>query len=147
MANDRVERITELIDRLIRQDEMHEMFLDASPWGILVVDKTFHVVYMNRRLEHMTGYTLNEMLGESMHTLLPPEDHKAHRAREKAYVKAPHSRTGNHGLKPRLLHKNGGIINVEISISPTKVHGQTMFFASIRPLETLFHTVEGKVIE
>lgn len=141
----RIDRVAELVDKLIAQSETYETFLNASPWGILVVDKTFHIVFMNKQMELMCGYTLNEAMGQYMHLLLPPEDHKAHAKREAEYVIKPHGRTGNHGLRPRLLHKNGAIIDVEVSISPSKIEGKTFFFASVRPLDTLFHTVEGKV--
>lgn len=93
----------------------------------------------------MTGYSLNDMVGQSMHILLPEEDRAKHVPHEKTYIKNPHARSGNHGLRPRLKHKNGTIVDVEISLAPSKVHGKTFYFASIRPIETLFDTVEGKV--
>lgn len=139
----RVDRISELIEEVLKREEEYQVFLDASPWGILVVDQTFHIVYMNSTLERMSGYRLSEIVGEHLRILLPAEDHKAHAKREAEYVKHPVSRTGNHGLKPRLLKKDGSILAVEVSISPTSVHGRRLFFASIRPLETLFDTVDG----
>ena len=133
----------ELIDR----EERYEIFLDASPWGILVSDKTFRIVYANKTLQLMSGYSLNEMLGEHIQKLMPRSDRKVHTVHEKKYIKSPHQRQGNHGLHPKILSKYGIEIPVEISLSPTKVQGQTYFFASIRPLESLFNTVEGKEID
>lgn len=144
MPSNRVERVNELVERLIAQDEMYESFLNNSPWGLLVVDKTFHIVYINKTLERMCGYSLDELRGEHLHKLLPKEDRRAHTHYEKAYVKNPHGREGNHGLKPRILHSDGHLVPVEISLAPMKVGGQTFFAASIRHLKSLFNTVEGE---
>jgi PAS domain S-box-containing protein len=139
--SDRFDRVSEKIEMLLQREEAYETFLNASPWGILVVDKTFHIVYANKKLEVMSGYTLNELIGKHLHILMPKEDVPAHIKHEKAYVKNPHSRTGNHGLEPRLRHKNGTVDMIEISISPTEVHGERYFFASIRLMETLYDSV------
>lgn len=137
----RVDRVSDMIEELIRREERYEVFLNASPWGILVVDQTFHIVYINRTLERMSGYSVSELVGQHMHVLLPKEDRKVHRQHEKRYVKEPYDRQGNHGLKPRLLCKDGDIKDVEISISPTRIEGKAFFFASIRPMETIFNTI------
>lgn len=142
-AGDRFDRITERIEEMLEREERLEIFLDASPWGILVVDKTFHIAFINKTLERMTGYQAAELMGEHLHMIMPKDDVSVHIKHEKDFIKNPRVRTGNHGLKPRILRKDKGLISVEISISPTKVHGQQYFFASIRPLETLFNTVEG----
>lgn len=139
--SDRFDRISEKIELMLQREEAYETFLNASPWGILVVDKTFHIVYVNKKMEVMCGYTLDELIGKHLHILMPPDDAAKHVKHEKNYIKAPHSRTGNHGLEPKIKHKNGRIEMVEISISPTEIQGEKFFFASIRHMETLFDTV------
>lgn len=141
--SNRVDRIEEMIDELIESEQKYETFLNSSPWGILVVDQTFHIVFANKRLELMSGYSVKEMRGQHLHMLMPKEDRKVHVKHEKEYVKNPHERQGNHGLKPRILHRDGHIIPVEISLSPTKIDGKTFFFASIRSITSLFNTVDG----
>lgn len=143
--SNRVDRVTDMIEELIDREEQYDAFLAASPWGILVVDITFHIVYANKRLLDMTGYSFRELIGQHLHMIMPKEDRKMHVKHEKEYIKQPHHRTGNHGLRPRVLRKDGTVFDVEISISPTVVRGRKMFFASVRELDTLFHTVEGKV--
>lgn len=134
-----------MIEELIDREEQFDAFLNAPPWGILVVDVTFHIVYANKKLCEISRYEKADLIGQHVQFLIPKEDRKKHTKHEKAYVKNPHNRTGNHGLKPRILRKDGSLVDVEISISPTRVHGQRMFFASIREIDTLFNTVEGVV--
>jgi PAS domain S-box-containing protein len=141
---DRTERVLELIDELMLRDEKLEGFLDASPWGILVVDKTFQIVYINKRLSEMSGYKLTELIGRDIKHLMPPEDAKKHKKHENAFIKAPHEREGNHGLHPRLLCKDGSLLDVEISLGVSQVQSRTFYFASIRRLNSLFNTVDGK---
>lgn len=142
---DRLERIQRLTDRLISANETYESYLNASPWGILVVDKNFKILFMNERLEELSGYTLKELSGKHLHSLMPKSVHKIHRVHEQEFSENPRARTGNHGLHPRVLHKNGEQIDVEISLSPAVVHEEVVYFASIRRLETLFDTIEGKI--
>jgi PAS domain S-box-containing protein len=139
--SDRLNRIDELLDRIGEQEERYQAFLDASPWGILVVDKTFHIVYMNKTLERMSGQSHHELRGQHLHALIPQEDRQVHTQREKEYIAHPAVREGNHGFRPRLLHKDGHVIPVEISLAPTKVQGKTYYFASIRHLSSLLNTV------
>lgn len=143
--SNRADRVLDMMDELIDREETYAAFLDASPWGILVVDITFHIVYANDTFQKMSGYTMKELVGNHLHMLMPKEVRKKHVQHEKAYVKAPRARAGNHGLEPRVMTKDKQLLDVEISIAPTRVRGQQMFFASIRPLETLFDTIEGKV--
>jgi PAS domain S-box-containing protein len=141
---DRVDRISELMDRVLEQEEKYESFLNASPWGILVTDKTFRIVYINRTLERMTGYSINELMGKHIKVLMEKSVAKTHAKHEQEYVKNIRAREGNHGRHPKILSKSGTLIPVEISFAPTKVQGQTFFFASIRDIESLFNTLDGQ---
>jgi PAS domain S-box-containing protein len=145
--SNRVDRVSDMIDELLDREERYEVFLNASPWGILVVDQTFHIVYINKTLERMSGYSISELIGEHVHKLMPKPIRKAHVKHEKEYVKNPVERIGNHGFKPMLLTKSGHETPVEISLSPTRIQGKAFFFASIRELQSLFNTVEGEEID
>src|SRR6476620_11625108 len=105
--SNRVDRVSEMIEELIDRNERYEIFLDCSPWGIIVVDQTFHIVYINKTFERMSGYAMHELHGRHLHILLPKDDAKKHTAHEKDYIKNPTNRLGNHGLDPKLLCKNG----------------------------------------
>lgn len=142
-SSDRFDRITERIEAIMQREETLEIFLDASPWGILVVDQTFHIAFINKTLERMSGYRSSELIGRHLHDLMPEADRSKHIEHEKKYIKKPHARQGNHGLKPRILRHDGTTLDVEISLSPTTIHGQKYFFASIRTLDSLFNTVDG----
>lgn len=142
--SNRLDRVSEMIEELIEKEERYEIFLNASPFGIMVVDQTFHIVFVNKATEKLSGYSASELLGEHMHILMPESDRKGHVKHEIEYLKRPFilDRIGNHGARPRLLHKNGEEIPVELSLAPVNLDGKKLFYASIRLLETLYNTVE-----
>lgn len=139
--SDRLDRVNQMIEELMDREQKYQIFLDASPWGILVVDQTFHIVFINKTFERMSGYSVGELVGQHLHVVMPKEDRKIHEKHEKTYVVNPVDRVGNHGLNPRILCKNGSIVDVEISLSPTRIEGKGFFFASIRYRESLYNTV------
>ena len=141
---DLFDKMNEQIDYLIKKEEALEKFLDASPWGMIAVNEKFEIRYVNTRFEKMSGYTSDELIGKSLHVLMPKADRKAHVAHEKEYIKAPHEREGNHGLKPLLLCKDGTLLRVEISLGVSEVEGKEYYFASLRRFDSLFNSVEGK---
>lgn len=143
--SDRVDRVSGMIEELIEREQRLEIFLNASPWGILVVDQTFHMVYVNGTFERLSGYSMSELLGKHMHYVMPEEHHRIHTEHERDYVKNPRDRHGNHGLRPMVKCKSGNVVDVEISLSPVRIDGKAFFFASVRELSTLFNTVEGEV--
>lgn len=144
---DRFDRVEELVDRIIENEERYRIFLDSSPWGILVVDQTFYIAYVNETFERMSGWKFSELAGRHLRTLLPKEHHKIHGKHEASFIKNPHHRIGNHGLRPQLLRKDGTLVDVEISLSPTRIHGQEFYFASVRTIDSLYNTLPANQID
>ncbi len=135
--SDRIERIARMMNAIIDREERYEAFLQASPWGILVVDTEYNIAFVNGRLLAMSGYKEEELLGKHMHILLPKRDRKVHKEHEVAYREDPHERHGSYPLDPRLLTKDGQEIPVEISLAPAPVRGKMHYFASLRRKDTL----------
>lgn len=137
MESNRFSRIEALIEKITEREHYYEAFLDASPWGILVVDESYRIVYINTAMEEISGYTLAEIDGEHLHILIPPETRKKHQEHEKEYSTNPRIRYGDHPFTPEVLMKSGGTCPVEISLAPAVVKGETYYFASVRPRSTL----------
>lgn len=136
-TQDRISRIESLIAQLAEREEYYEAFLNASPWGILVVDEAFRIVYINKTMENICGYTLEDIDGRHLHTLIPKDIRSVHSRHEEDYVMNPRVRYGDHPFRPQILHRDGSLVDVEISLAPSEVRGETYFFASIRPRNTL----------
>ncbi len=126
-----------MIDQLIESEARLSAFLDASPFGIMVVDQTFHIVYVNKATCLVSGYSAVELIGQHMYILMPKEQRKGHVKHEKAYLENPYilDRVGERNTRPRILHRDGSQIPVELSVAPVNFEGQKLFYASIRQLE------------
>lgn len=137
---DRMNRIEELLGQLSEREEYYEAFLDANPWGILVVDEAFRIVYINSSMEEICGYKLSEIDGSHLHKLIPKDVRAVHSFHEEDYLANPRVRYGDHPFRPQVLHKDGRLVDVEISLAPARVKGEMYFYASVRPRETLGDT-------
>lgn len=134
---ERASRIEQLMNKILERDEYYTAFLEAAPWGILVVDESFRIVYINKAMEELSGYELSDIEGEHLHLLIPPEDRKAHTEHEKDYHARPRVRMGDHPFKPNVWNSDGERVPVEISLAPAYVRGETFYYASIRHRSTL----------
>lgn len=132
----RADRVAEMIDILIEREEKYEIFLHASPFGIMVVDKTFHIVFVNKVVETLSGWKMSELLGKHMYILMPERTRVGHHVHEKQYLARPfvleRINDDENLPRPTILRKDGTEVPVELSVAPVEVQGQTLFYASVR---------------
>lgn len=131
------ERIESLIDQLAYQEDMFRSILNAMPWGVLVVDEDYYVVAISDRMEEICGYTNEELKDCHLHVIIPEKDRRTHKKHEKEYKKNPRIRLGDHPLEPQIKHKDGHLVEVEISLAPVDTVKGRLFIASIRERDTL----------
>ena len=104
--------------------------IDASPSGILVVDRDGKVVLVNRELERQFGYVREDLLGQSI-DLLVPEAGALHRAHHEALNRAPLTRATGDGHALFGRRKDGSLIPVEIGLSPLQMADRVHTLASV----------------
>lgn len=96
-----------------REEQLSSVFRIA-PTGIgVVADRVFRQV--NVRICEMTGYTEEELVGQSARILYPTEEDYAYVGREK-YKQISERGTGT--VETRWQHKNGHILDVLLSSTP-----------------------------
>jgi PAS domain S-box-containing protein len=117
---------------LLSSDEYQAIF-DASPDGLLVVDKEGVIRAANPRVEELFGWTADELRGRSVDVLVPPSVGPSHSAHRSRFVADPHNRPMGVGLDLRGLRKDGTTFPVEISLSPwTPEDGQMRIICTVR---------------
>jgi PAS domain S-box-containing protein len=52
-------------DKLLNEEKKFKMYFDKSPEGIFVIDDQGNILDLNPRVEEMTGYAKNELIGQS----------------------------------------------------------------------------------
>ena len=112
-------------EQLIEKDATFRAITAAAPNAILMMDGAGNITFWNPASERMLGWTSAEALGKNLHALLAPERYKD------AYLKALEAfrLTGEGGVLGKTrdmgaLRKDGSEIDVELSLSGVKLHGE-----------------------
>jgi PAS domain S-box-containing protein len=114
-------------------DLPYQHLLDAAPDGIIVCDHASTILLVNKQVEHMFGYTREELLGEKIDKLVPDAARARHQQHVNSFVSSPRLRPMGSGLELHGRHKDGREVPVEISLSPTRSSdGSMMITAGIR---------------
>jgi PAS domain S-box-containing protein len=106
--------------------------LETSPDAVIVVDAAGSILFANQQAEKLFEYPANQLLGQSIDTLVPEQLRGAHAIHRKHYADAPRPRPMGSGLTLLAQRRGGSEFPVEISLSPVTINGQTLFSANIR---------------
>lgn len=118
------------IQQLLKDSEIFQYTIfDAMPDAMLISDEQGVITQVNRQAERLLGYSVNELLGQSIDLLTPKRFRDAHPARRSQYAASPVVRSMGAGRAVMAQRKDGSEVDVEISLSPIQT-AQGMFFAS-----------------
>jgi PAS domain S-box-containing protein len=106
--------------------------LEAAPDAIVEVDQAGHIVLLNRVTETLFGYRREELLGQPVEVLVPPELHAHHLSYRHGYSAHPTTRPMGRGLHLEAQRKDGTRFPVEISLSPVPTEEGLRVLAIIR---------------
>lgn len=125
-----VSSVIDITDRL-RAEERFKAAVDAAPNGMLMIDSKRTIVMINKKIEEIFGYSRNELIGNSIETLVP-EDFKAHHPKfVESYVKKPEPRSMGIGRELFGRHKSGKLVPVEIGLQPIFNEGEVFVISSV----------------
>jgi len=108
--------------------------VDAAPDGIVVVDETGTVVFVNPMVEQMFEYDRDELVGSSVDRLVPIEAERAHASYRTSYIEHPRTRVMGSGLDLQGRTRAGKEFPVEISLSPITNGERTLVIAIVRDI-------------
>ncbi len=119
----------------IRAERRFRTLLEAAPDAILEMDERGRIVLVNAGAERLSGYSREELLGQSLELLVPDELRGSHvRHRERFFANEPTTRPMGTGLTLELQRKDGTRVPVEISLSPVAYEGDMRVTAIIRDI-------------
>ncbi len=105
--------------------------IEASPFGMLLVDEQGLIQLTNPNLQKLFGYTGDELLGQSMNLLLPERYRENHDKLRAGYIAEPSLRAMGLGRDLTGRHKNGTEIPIEIGLNPVETEKGTLTLAVI----------------
>lgn len=142
---------------LHESEERYRAMTDASPVGMFLIDAQGKNLYSNHAWCQITGYTINDALGDSWSKVIHPKDRdrvfpewEAHLANHTAF---------DHEL--RCLCKEGKVIWVRVQISPIRdgtslvghvgviedITGRKRAEDAVRHSEQMFHQIAENIHE
>jgi PAS domain S-box-containing protein len=101
-------------------EELFRLAVEASPSGMLMVDEAGRIVLVNTQVEHLFGYTRDELLGQSVEILVPQRLREHHLRDRKEFGGAPSARQMGKGRELWGQRKNGTEFPVEIGLNPIR---------------------------
>jgi PAS domain S-box-containing protein len=123
-------------DGAARADVVGELRLrglvDALPDGLVIADDEGRVVYANRRLADLSGYSPAEMRGQPIELLVPERMRALHTQHRDRFIAHPTARPMGAGLSIVLRRKDGSEFPADISLSPLDTPGTRVVLATIR---------------
>lgn len=119
VVRDVTERV-EYFQEIDRQKQFFESLVQTSPVAIVTLDTQQKVASCNPAFEHLFGYSLAEARGESIETLIVPEQ-LAEQGR--GFSNTVVGGGSVHAMTQR-KHKDGHLVDVELFAVPVVVSGQ-----------------------
>jgi PAS domain S-box-containing protein len=111
-----------------------QRLFDATPDTLLLTDGQGRIIRTNHRVEAALGYTCDELLGQSIETLIPERFRGLHRIHREAYYALAEMRPMGQGLDLRARRKDGSEFPVEIALSPVQSGGEMQVLAVVRDI-------------
>jgi PAS domain S-box-containing protein len=108
--------------------------LEAAPDAILEIDRSGRIILLNPAAERLFGYSRDELLGETLETLVPEPLRERHVARRTEYMQRPVSRAVTQGRELCARRKDGAEIPVEISLSPVRSESGDLVTCIVRDI-------------
>ena len=108
---------------------------DALPDGVLLCDARGRLIYANRSLAALTGYSVDELLDGTVETLVPEVQRSAHRTLRRRYQARPRERRmGSVARDFRVRRKDGSTFSADIALGPVTTASGTQVMAVVRDI-------------
>jgi two-component system, sensor histidine kinase len=106
--------------------------LDSAPDAMIIVDSLGIILFTNRQVSVLFGYSQDDIVGQSVEQLIPERFRGRHIGHRRQYAGNERVRPMGAGLELFGRRENGTEFPIEISLSPVEDLGRTLVAAAIR---------------
>src|SRR5882724_2621232 len=114
-----------------RAEEKFRIVLDAAPNAMIMVDSAGAISFANVPAGTVFGYSLDELIGRRIETLIPERFHDRHAGYRKGFISQPSSRAMGVGRDLFGRRKDGSEFPVEVGLSPIHTAEGLFVLASV----------------
>src|SRR6266516_2271310 len=107
-------------------EEKFQLVLDAAPNAMIMVDSAGVITFTNASATTVFGYSLSELIGRHIETLIPERFRDRHVGDRKGFLSEPSSRAMGAGRDLFGRRKDGSEFPVEVGLNPIHT-GQGLF--------------------
>jgi len=127
--------------QLARSEQRFQKVFEAVADGLIKIDQNSRIILANAEMEHLFGYSRNELLGMSVHQLIPERHREGHTEHVHRYFENPVARAMADRRKLFAKRKDGTEFPAEIGLNPIPTEEGTMVLATIQDV-TLHDAVQ-----
>ncbi|MDF1546332.1 MAG: PAS domain-containing sensor histidine kinase [Bacteroidales bacterium] len=102
---------------LLQGDITIKTLLESLAEGVVIINDLGRIVLINKKLSELTGFSKEEVMGESLNLIIPAKYHHKHEEHVKNYFNKPRIRPMGIGLDLEAQRKDNTKFAVEISLS------------------------------
>jgi two-component system, sensor histidine kinase and response regulator len=110
-------------ERLRETERFFRSVLELAPDGLMVVDAKGVIRLANARCEQLFGFTREQLVGQPVEMLVPPDVRPGHAALRNAFQRSPVAREMGPDRELRGLRQDGSEFPIEIGLSPLPGRG------------------------
>src|SRR6266487_1084788 len=114
-----------------RAEEKFRLVLDAAPNAMIMVDSAGVISFANAPAETVFGYSLSELIGQPIETLIPERIRDRHVGYRKGFLSEPSSRAMGAGRDLFGRRKDGSEFPVEVGLNPIRTAQGLFVLASV----------------
>ena len=114
-----------------RAEERFRVVVEASPSGILMVDREGLITLVNSQTEQLFGYSRAELLGQPVEMLIPKRYSVHHPGHRLSFFEHPSARAMGVGRDLYGLRKDGSEVPIEIGLNPIETAEGAFVLASV----------------
>lgn len=133
MLNARLEqRVAERGAELQHSEEQIRAILDATADAVVTIDVLGRIATFNRAAERIFGYAANEVIGENVNVLIPPQERVGRYGYKATATRSYYSRLIGRSHEIAGRRKDGSIIPIQLSVN--SVEGRDLFVGVARDM-------------
>src|SRR5438067_4029303 len=112
-------------------EEKFQLVLDAAPNAMIMVDSAGVITFANASATTVFGYSLSELIGRLIETLIPERFRDRHVGDRKGFLSEPSSRAMGAGRDLFGRRKDGSEFPVEVGLNPIRTAEGLFVLASV----------------
>ncbi len=127
-------KITEQMEDIEQSEQRFRALADAAPDGIVNVNASGDILFVNPAVERQFGYADGELAGKNVTLLIPHRYRDAHLAGMERFIGTGNPRIMGKTVELEGLKKDGSEFPIELSLATWESKGDRLFSAIIRDI-------------